>query len=186
MKAIKTTYSLSQEAAVFIEAAARRVAEGNDSLVVDVAIKHFATLDGAEQRRLIARQLAERSATTRDGWQMTFWRWLAGSFNAEDRVSNAYAPRTYDGYMVVFLMTGRSGAPEETDGFEIHVTALKDDVQSDRRTWSLPRTASPIDAADAVADWIRERSSPAASPRMEDFAALNGRYSGSEPFTAAE
>lgn len=160
---MKVGYSLPESIVSWVERTAEQLSDGNSSLVVAAALAHFAALNEQALRRLILRQRAERNTGSRDAWMRTFWQWLAGLFDASDTNVNPYAPRTYGNFMIVFLLKGRGEPPGETDPFHIHTTAAHDVTLQDRHTWTSPRLASPVEAAENVASWIRARSDRAAS-----------------------
>ena len=158
MKAKKVTFSLSPTSASLLDAIAKKEAGGNASLVADAAIIQLGALDTDTRERLFSRLTLERGITTRDAWQRAFWRWLARGFAEEDRLGNAFAPRCYGEYMVVFLLKGAGQVPNEGDMFHIHVTPTVDVNNGKRYTWDVPRNALAADTADVVAEWIKQNS----------------------------
>ncbi|HEV3156310.1 MAG TPA: hypothetical protein VGZ00_03080 [Candidatus Baltobacteraceae bacterium] len=153
----KVSFSLSPFSVAVIGRAARDLADGNASMIVDVAVKCFARLDETEQQSFITRELAKRAAITREGWQHMFWQRLGAMFDVNDQVGNPYAPRRYGDFLVAFLTKSLSEFPNEDDDFNIHATEVED-LMHNRKTWPFPRTESPIDVAETVGQWIRERT----------------------------
>lgn len=148
----KTSYTISQAASVAAEIVAGRYASGNLSLVVDVALKHFASLPASDVEKIIAREHAERAVTgSRSAWMRAFWSWLARLNGAAgDPIDNLYAPRTWNGHTIVFLLKSATEYPGENDRFHVHTWSR--DIGGNE--WQFMRDASPVEAAERIHDWI--------------------------------
>ncbi len=154
----KSSYTISQAGSVAAELVAGRYASGNVSLVVDVALKHFATLPGEQVERMIAREHADRAVSgSRNAWMRGFWNWLARLNGAgNDPIDNTYAPRSWRGHTLVFLLKSATEYPDETDAFALHVWA----PNTGGKEWVFARDASPVESAERVDEWIREHAAP--------------------------
>ena len=160
---MKVSYSLPDATVAVAQRFSARFTGGNVSLVVDAALKYFAGVNGRVAEAWINRVRAERSATTRDAWMRVFWQSLALLFEGQDSNANPYAPRTYLGCLTVFLLKSMTEYPQENDGFSIYTAPSEMGMNVQPNTWTLQRDASPVDAAETVAKWIRDHATrPAA------------------------
>lgn len=159
----KVSYTLSDESAENADRIARQFSANNVSLVVDMAIRMLARRPEDEIERELARARADRNAAdSRIEWTRSFWHWMAREFGGTtDPLPNPFAPRTYGGYLIVFLLKSMNEYPQEHDDFYVHATPAQGFAYSQAtKNWELPRNASPVDTAEAVAKWIRENQPP--------------------------
>jgi hypothetical protein len=138
---------------------AERVAGGNLSLLAAVAIRELLKRDPSEVAWLVDRQRFDRQMPTRSAWMDAFWKalgYLTGQPD-QDVFSSPYSPRFFGGFQVVLLMH-RVGRPDgETDPFYPHIGPLPVMPGSPSPlTWTFPRNATPLAAAEVVADKLRE------------------------------
>lgn len=151
----KSSYTISQSGALAAEVVAGRHANGNLSLVVDVALKYFASLPGEQIERLIAREHAERAVVgSRNAWMRAFWNWLSRLHGASgDPIDNLFAPRSWSDHTIVFLLKSATQYPDESDAFAVHAWAR--DIGG--HEWRFSRDASPVESAERVYERISSR-----------------------------
>ncbi len=155
---MRLTINLSGFTGNLLEALAARVANGNTSLVAETALKLLFSKTFEEQQRFVALERFERTAVkTRAGWMRAFWQRLGELMNQPDAIENLRAPRRFDGFYAVLLMNHIAHEDEENDPFHPHIGPQP--VLPDSPTpyqWTFNRSTSPVAAAEAVAEKLRE------------------------------
>lgn len=151
------SFSLSDDVATRLEACAKTVADGNASLLTDVALKRLLDLPKEELTRLVARRRLDRMASTRSGWNQAFWQVLGEEMGRRDAIDNPYAPRNYGDFYVVLLLNRVAEADEESDPFHPYIGPRMVTPESPSpRQWTFERNASPVSTAEMVAAELRK------------------------------
>jgi hypothetical protein len=157
----KVSFSISDRVAARLEACAKNVADGNVSLLTDLALSRLLELPNDELIRLVARQKLDRMAASRDGWNRAFWLVLGDEFGRPDMIDNPYAPRNYGDFYVVLLLNHTDRADDESDPFNPYIGPRMSTPESPSpQGWSFERTDSPVFAAGTVATRLRELGVP--------------------------
>jgi len=154
---MKVSFSVSDEIARQLSVCANTVADGNASLVTEVALAELLKLPVEEIGRLVARQRLDRKATTRSGWMQAFWQILGESLGQPDFQENPYAPRNFGGFYAVLLLNHVGRQDDEEDPFVPYVGPMP--IMPDSQPpfqWTFARSTSPITAAESVAIKLRE------------------------------
>ena len=154
---MKISFSLSDDVAARLEECARSVADGNASLLTDVALKRLFELPKDELVRLVTRRRLDRMASTRNGWNQAFWLVLGEEMGARDTIDNAYAPRNYGDFYVALLLNHVGRPDEETDPFHAYIgPRLSTPTGLQPQQWTFARNDSPLMAAEVVAARLHE------------------------------
>lgn len=153
----KVSFSISDTVAARLKERAKDVADGNESILTDVALRRLLDLPSGELSRLVARQKLDRMASTRDGWNHAFWLVLGHEFGRPDMIDNPYAPRNYGDFYVVLLLNHADRADDEDDPFVPYIGPRMSTPQSPSpQQWAFDRSDSPVHAAETVAKRLRE------------------------------
>lgn len=164
----RMTFSLSDETGSLVELLAGRVANGNSSVVAEVALKWLIEQPFPETQNLVEFELLDRMTASRSGWMRAFWQALGKLLNQPDRIRNVRAPRQYEGFFAVLLLHNVGREDDEHDPFHPHVgpaPVLPDSPAP--QTWDFPRSHSPVAAARTVASKLREYGIPISSRGKE-------------------
>ena len=161
---MKMSFSLSDEVARKLSLCAEQVADGNASLLTDLALKRLLDLPHDELAPLLARRRLDRRATTRQGWMEAFWLVLGAEMGREDRIDNPYIPRNYGDFYVVMLLNHIDRYDDEGDPFCPYVGPRMWTPQSPApQQWTFPRSESPVRAAETVASKLHELGATSAA-----------------------
>lgn len=154
---MKVSFSLTDDVAARLAACAKAVAEGNASLVTELALKRLLDLPQDELARLVARRRLDRMAATRDGWMRAFWAVLGDEMGRQDMIDNPYAPRNYGDFYVALLLNHHDRYDDENDPFCPYV-GPRIWTQESPSPWqrTFDRASSPVKAAEIVAVKLRE------------------------------
>jgi hypothetical protein len=154
---MKISFSLSEQVAARLEVCARKVANGNASLLADLALRRLLDLPEDKLSGLVARQRLDRMASTRGGWAHAFWLVLGEEMGRQDLIDNPFAPRNYGDFYVVLLMNHMDRHDDEDDPFCPYVGPRMAVPQSPSPyQWTFGRRESPVVAAEKVAAKLRE------------------------------
>jgi hypothetical protein len=154
---MKLSISLSEGVARRLSASAKRLANGNASLLTDVALKRLLDLPDEEVAALIARWHMDRKAATREGWMQAFWLVLGQRLGRQDTIDNPYAPRNYGPFYVVLLLNHAGRYDDETDPFIPFAGPRIVSVDAPPTVqWNFDRSQSPTKAAEIVATKLQE------------------------------
>jgi predicted transcriptional regulator len=158
----RVTVSLSDEVAKRAEAVATEIANGNVSLIAEVALKKFLDEPFEERHRYIYAEALERTArsmaATRSGWMRAFWRVLCELMRVPlydpERV---YGPRHFGNLQVVLLLSHFDRPDDEDDPFTPYIAPVPATSESPS-PWQkdFVRSSSPVDAANVVAAKLRD------------------------------
>jgi len=157
---MKISVSISDPAHISLTAMAN-THDTNLSTMVESAVRYFATLPDQTRAKVVRETHAGKRALTRTGWMSVFLDVLAEEFGVTDPYTgtsdHVYAPRTYDGFSVVFLMNYANKPDSDTDPLIVHV--WKVEVTDVMRTIDMyfNQEESVYDAARKVASWIRDQ-----------------------------
>jgi hypothetical protein len=155
----RVTFSLADQTVHLLEALAARIANGNASIVAEVALQKIAQEPMAETQRLVNLNMRERMASTRNGWMRAFWQTLGELMGQPDGIDNVRAPRSFTGSYAALLMHNIGHEDQEDDPFHPYVgpqPALSDSLAPQQ--WMFERSASPVAAAKTVATKLQEYS----------------------------
>ncbi|HTV30326.1 MAG TPA: hypothetical protein VMF32_21430 [Xanthobacteraceae bacterium] len=159
---MKVSFSLSDEVAKRLEKSAKTVADGNASLLADLALSRLLDLPQAELNKLVARRRMDRLATSRDGWNRAFWLVLSEEMGREDAIDNPYVPRNYGAFYVVLLLNHVDRYDDEGDPFCPYVGPRTVTPESPAPfQWTFERSTSPVHAAETVAAKLRSLAATA-------------------------
>jgi hypothetical protein len=134
------------------------MADGNASLVADVALGHFLAMPSDQLRDLIERRRLDRKASTRHGWTEAFWTVLGQEMGIVDQIDNPYTSRNYGDYYAVLLLKDVGRYDEDPDPFVVHVSPqmwTQENAHKQKRFW-FERSHLPVAAAEEVATWLRD------------------------------
>ncbi len=151
------SFSLSDDVATRLEECAKSAADGNASLLTDLALKRLLELPKDELARLVVRHRMNRMASTRSGWNRAFWSVLGEEMGLSDTVDNPYTPRNYGDFYVVLLSNHVGRPDEETDPFQPSIgPRMSTTTSPSPQQWAFKRNDSPVKAAETVAARLRE------------------------------
>jgi hypothetical protein len=154
---MKMSFSLSDDVAARLEECAKSVADGNASLLTDVALRHLLELPKDELSRIVTRRRMDRMASTRNGWNEAFWLVLGEEMGRPDTIENSYAPRNYGDFYVALLLNHVGRPDEETDPFHAYIGPRSSTPTGPRpQQWTFTRNDSPVMAAEVVAARLHE------------------------------
>ena len=158
----RITLSLSDEVASRAGIVAAEMANGNLSLMAEVALKKFLEEPHEERLRYLYAEALVRTArsmaATRSGWMRAFWRVLCELTGVPlydpERV---YGPRHFGNLQVVLLLSHFDRPDDEDDPFTPYIAPVPVTPESPS-PWQqdFPRSASPVDAARVVVAKLRE------------------------------
>jgi hypothetical protein len=155
---MKLSVSLSEKAGNSLGQMVR-LHNSNPSAVVESALTKFLALPEAERERAVRETHASKKCLTRSGWMGTFWRVLAEEFDRTDFAENDFgrvmAPRSHDGFDMVFLDTSNSA---HSDDFIVHVFANPNTKGLPYENFMYKQDDSVYQAARDVAAWVREKN----------------------------
>lgn len=153
----RLTFSLSETTVGALEALAARIANGNLSLVAEVALQKIIQQPMAESQRQVELHRRERMTGTRSGWMRAFWQTLGESMSQPDAIDNLRAPRTFKGSYAALLMHNIGCEDREDDPFHAYVGPQPVTPESPSpRQWTFNRSTSAVTAAETVALKLRE------------------------------
>lgn len=156
----RLTFSLSETTVGSLEALAARIANGNLSLVAEVALQKIIQQPMAESQRQVDLHRRERMTGTRSGWMRAFWQTLGELMSQPDTIDNVRAPRNFNGSYAALLMHNIGHEDHEDDPFHPCVgpqPALPN--SSSPQQWTFERSASPVAVANTVAAKLQEYAS---------------------------
>ncbi|HEY1682118.1 MAG TPA: hypothetical protein VGF98_10815 [Candidatus Tumulicola sp.] len=137
---------------------ARKVADGNLSLLAAIAIKEVLKRPPSEIAKLVEIQRYDRQFANRSAWMKAYWNALGILMEQPDHdaFNSPYSPRTFGKFYAVLLMN-RIGQPdEEADPFFPYIGPQPVTPDSPApRQWTFLRTTTPLIAAEAVANQLR-------------------------------
>ncbi len=154
---MRITLSLPDLVGEQLRETANRLADGNASLVADIALRYVLGLPTEELDDLIARYRLDRKASTRHGWTEAFWTTLGKAMGVNDTIDNPYTARNYGDFYAVLLLKDVGRYDEDPDPFCIHVAPqmwTPENSHKQNRFW-FDRSRSPVSAAEEVAAWLR-------------------------------
>lgn len=155
---MRLTLSLSDPVAKGLQATATQLADGNASMVADVALGHFLSLPADKVSALITRRRLDRKAGTRRGWTEAFWQVLGHEMGINDQMDNPYAMRNYGDFYAVLLLKDVGHYDDDPDPFVFHVAPqmwTQENAHKQRR-FTFERSHSPVSAAEQIATWLRD------------------------------
>jgi hypothetical protein len=122
------------------------------STVVEAALREFLKLEDTAQQRAIHRALARKRSLSLSSWKLTFWRLMNDEFDlpAPGATDNSNAPRVYQGFTVVFLL---SDDPIYVHAFDDPTQRLQGQRSEMTMTYALDDDV--WEAAEVTASWIR-------------------------------
>lgn len=151
------SFSLSEGVASRLSDRAKRVAAGNASVLVDLALKQLLDLPDEQLAFLLGRRQMDRMGSTRDGWMRAFWIILGEEMGRQDMIDNPYAPRNYGDYYVVLLLNHPGRYDDEDDPFVPYAgPRLVSEGNASPFQWHFKRSHSPVQAAEDVARKLRQ------------------------------
>jgi hypothetical protein len=154
---VKLSVSVSDNVGERLNASAGRLEGASVSLLAELGIQRLLSMPEPQVADLVRSHRFARRATGRPGWMSVFWSFLGDGMGRLDQISNPYAPRQYGNFVLVMLMNRADGREEETDPFPVRLWPATSTPESPRpEEWLFARTASPAEAAEEVANKLRD------------------------------